>query len=222
MLAPPLQSFICAIIEAQYLYPGHSDTTSSGDSHTRSGSGQADVVAYGAPAVAELHEPTDPAGADGARSALAVVMERLNLAFTVLFALELAANAFCYWFRPFVTNPWSILDTVVVVISVAAAAATSKPTGIVRALRALRVIRLFGRIQSFKKIITALTMAMLPVFNVLLILFLLISLGGSPSFALTPCPTPPPSLLAFTLLFPKRPITTRSHSAILLSCQQPT
>uniref|UniRef100_A0A7S0MVB5 EF-hand domain-containing protein n=2 Tax=Cryptomonas curvata TaxID=233186 RepID=A0A7S0MVB5_9CRYP len=168
-------SFICAIIEAQYLNPNAPDSGAT-DSHTRGGSAQADAAAYGVPAVS-APSGADPAE-DGARPALAVAMERLNMAFTVLFAVELAVNALSYWFRPFVTNPWSILDTIVVVMSVAAAAATSKPTGIVRALRALRVIRLFGRIRSFRKIITALTMAMLPVFNVLLILFLLISLGA--------------------------------------------
>lgn len=40
-----------------------------------------------------------------------------------------------------------------------------------------QVIRLFGRVRSLKKIVTAMTMAMLPVLNVFLILFLLISMG---------------------------------------------
>ena len=41
-----------------------------------------------------------------------------------------------------------------------------------------QVVRLFGRVRSLKKIVTAMSMAMLPVCNVFLILFLLISLGG--------------------------------------------
>ena len=43
-----------------------------------------------------------------------------------------------------------------------------------------QVVRLFGRVRSLKKIVTAMSMAMLPVCNVFLILFLLISLGGVP------------------------------------------
>ena len=37
--------------------------------------------------------------------------------------------------------------------------------------------RLFGRVKSLRKIVSALTMSLLPVLNVFLILFLLISIG---------------------------------------------
>ena len=42
-----------------------------------------------------------------------------------------------------------------------------------------QVVRLFGRVQSFRKIVTAMTMALLPVVNVFLILFLLLSMGAA-------------------------------------------
>ena len=112
---------------------------------------------------------------------LAVLMERLNLFFTLIFTVELCLNAFCYWFRPFIRNAWNILDTFIITMSLISTVITNEPTGIVRILRALRVIRLFGRVKSLKKIISALTMAMLPVLNVFLILFLLISIGVVPS-----------------------------------------
>ena len=76
-------------------------------------------------------------------------------------------------------------------MSVMSLIVTNQPTGIVRILRALRVIRLFGRVKSLKKIISALTMALLPVLNVFLILFLLMGICELPrlidlQFAPTP------------------------------------
>ena len=58
---------------------------------------------------------------------------------------------------------------------------TNEPTGFVRVLRSLRVIRLFGRFHALRKIITAITLAIIPVLNVFLILFLLISIGKKTS-----------------------------------------
>ena len=37
--------------------------------------------------------------ASGSTTALGVLLDRLNLAFTVVFAAELAVNAFAHWFR---------------------------------------------------------------------------------------------------------------------------
>jgi hypothetical protein len=115
---------------------------------------------------------------DGAHAQLSQQLERLNLVFTFLFTAELAVNAFSNWLRPFVTNPWSLLDAFIVGTSLVSAVVDNQPTSIVRVLRALRVIRIFGRVKSLRKIITALTLSMLPVLNVFLILFLLISIGN--------------------------------------------
>ena len=108
------------------------------------------------------------------------MLERLNLVFTFLFAAELAVNAFAHWLRPFATNPWSLLDAFIVGTSLVSTVVSNQPTSIVRVLRALRVIRIFGRVKSLRKIITALTLSLLPVLNVFLILFLLISIGAHP------------------------------------------
>ena len=122
----------------------------------------------------------DPA----ARSAHTILLERLNLFFTLVFTVELAVNAYSHWFLAFAFNPWSILDTFVVITSLVSTVVSAQSTSAVRVLRALRVIRIFGRVKSLRKIITALTMSLLPVLNVFLILFLLISIGA---------PLPPPS-----------------------------
>ena len=63
-------------------------------------------------------------------------------------------------------------------LSLLSIAVTNEPTGFVRVLRALRVIRLFGRFHSLRKIISAITLAIVPVLNVFVILFLLISIGA--------------------------------------------
>ena len=103
-------------------------------------------------------------------------IDRLNLAFTIFFTIEFAINAFANWFRPFL-NGWSLFDAFIVAMSLLSVIATSTSSGVVRILRALRVVRLFGKVRSLRKIISALSKAVLPVFNVFLILFLLLSMG---------------------------------------------
>jgi hypothetical protein len=125
---------------------------------------------------------------NGAPTSFAQILDQLNLFFTLLFTAELVVNAFSHWFRPFIQNSWNILDTFIVAMSVMSLIVTNQPTGIVRILRALRVIRLFGRVKSLRKIISALTMAILPVFNVFLILFLLMGICELPfQVPLKPC-----------------------------------
>mmetsp|Transcript_67340 Transcript_67340/g.179747 ORF Transcript_67340/g.179747 Transcript_67340/m.179747 type:complete len:641 (-) Transcript_67340:424-2346(-) len=115
--------------------------------------------------------------ADQTNSSVATVIDELNLAFTILFTFDLLVNAFAHWFRAFVMDPWNMLDFVVVSFSLISLA-LSRSSSVVRILRALRVIRIFGRVKSLRKIITAITMALIPVANVWLILFLLISIGA--------------------------------------------
>jgi len=114
---------------------------------------------------------------DGSKTDTAKQLEDLDLAFTLAFAAELVINAYSHWFKPFAFNPWNILDTAIVITSLVATLFNSGGNGgVVRVLRALRVIRLFGRVKSLRKIISALTLAALPVLNVFLILSLMLSI----------------------------------------------
>jgi hypothetical protein len=113
---------------------------------------------------------------DGTPTMLAGLLEYLNIVFTVIFTVELAINAFAHWFRPFITDMWSQLDALVVALSILPLLVPDQNTGIVRILRAFRILRLFRRVPSLRKIITALTMALLPVVNVFCILFLLLGI----------------------------------------------
>jgi hypothetical protein len=114
-------------------------------------------------------------------------MNRWDLFFTIIFAFELAFNAFCHIFTPFLSNPWNYIDILIVILSIIGVINPNEPTGIVRIIRALRVIRLFGRVRSLKRIISALSMAILPVLNVFLMYFLLLGIGATPCLSSCPC-----------------------------------
>ena len=113
---------------------------------------------------------------DGSPTSTSDLVENLNVFFTAVFTVELTINALAYWFRPFVTDGWSQVDAFVVVMSIVPLLIPDQNTGIVRILRAFRILRLFRRVPSLRKIITALTMALLPVLNVFCILFLLMGI----------------------------------------------
>jgi hypothetical protein len=113
---------------------------------------------------------------DGSKTDVADDLDYVNNFFTVVFTIELAINALAHWFRPFITDVWSQLDAFVVAMSILPLLVPEQNTGIVRILRAFRIVRLFRRVPSLRKIITALSMALLPVINVFCILFLLMGI----------------------------------------------
>ena len=45
------------------------------------------------------------------------VFNTLDLAFSIVFTVELAMNLFCHWWRPFWSDPWLVFDFCVVVVS---------------------------------------------------------------------------------------------------------
>ncbi len=124
----------------------------------------------------EAEFATELTNDDGSPTKIAYLLDYLNLLFTVLFTVELAINALAHWFRPFITDVWSQLDAFVVAMSIVPLLVPNQNTGIVRILRAFRILRLFRRVPSLRKIITALSMAVLPVLNVFCILFLLMGI----------------------------------------------
>ena len=72
------------------------------------------------------------------------------------------------------------MDAFIVAMSLVPLLLPSQNTGVVRILRALRILRLFRRVPSLRKIVAAITSALLPVANVFCILFLLISICETP------------------------------------------
>ncbi len=93
-----------------------------------------------------------------------------NLAFTLVFALELVVNLYAHWFWPFVSNGWSMVDLVVVTLSLVALGPIDMPVTALRMMRAFRVIRLFGRLKALKKMIAACLASVVPMLNAFFIM----------------------------------------------------
>ncbi len=106
---------------------------------------------------------------DGSMTSVKSNLDILNTAFTVIFTIELLINVFAHWIREFVSNPWSLFDTVVVTMSLIVLGPLNFPISM---LRALRVVRLFGRLESSKKILSALRVALVPMFNAFFIMLI--------------------------------------------------
>jgi hypothetical protein len=74
----------------------------------------------------------------------------------------------------FISSGWCMFDLLVVSISLVSMIFGNMP-GVksLRILRAFRVMRLFGRLQSLRQIIAALTQSIIPVLNAFLIMMLI-------------------------------------------------
>jgi hypothetical protein len=107
--------------------------------------------------------------ADGSMTIAKATLDSLNMAFTLLFTVELLVNLFSHWIWDFITNPWSLFDSVVVTMSLIVLGPLNFPISM---LRALRVVRLFGRLKSSKKILSALRVSLVPMFNAFFIMLI--------------------------------------------------
>ena len=114
---------------------------------------------------------------DGSLTSFGSALDHINLFFTIIFSAELVVLAFSNWFVPFISDPWCWLDMFVVSMSLVSLVVTNEPTGVARVMRALRVLRLFGRLKSLRKILFAIALAIVPVCQVFVILFILLCIG---------------------------------------------
>ncbi len=106
---------------------------------------------------------------DGSPTLLKSTLDNLNLAFTAIFTLELLTNMSAHPFKHFVSNSWCVFDAFVVLISLVALGPLEFPVSI---LRALRVVRLFGRLKASKKILSALSVSLVPMANAFFIMLI--------------------------------------------------
>jgi hypothetical protein len=97
------------------------------------------------------------------------MLDNMNMAFTFVFTLDLLINLFAHWIHEFVSNPWSLFDAVIVVLSLIVLGPLDFPISM---LRALRVVRLFGRLKSSKKILAALWVSLVPMCNAFFIMLI--------------------------------------------------
>lgn len=101
------------------------------------------------------------------------VFENLDLAFTIVFTIELAANFFGNYWAPFFREAWNLFDTFVVAISLLSLAMEELPAvNMLRLIRIFRVIRLFRALRSLRQILNALIASIFPVISSFLVLLL--------------------------------------------------
>lgn len=106
--------------------------------------------------------------------ALGVSFFYLELAFTILFTVELAWNMFSYWFWDFFGDSWSLFDFAVVITSIASVG-TSANVKSIRMVRVLRALRVVSQFKSLRKIVRALTQAVQPVASAMFVAVIAIS-----------------------------------------------
>lgn len=102
----------------------------------------------------------------------------LDTVCSIIFTIELAVNLYGSFWRPFVSNPWNYLDTVVVIVGIITMANVSLPPGVdkVKILRAFRILRLFKRIKSLNKILVALVRSIPGVMNAFIVMFIFMAI----------------------------------------------
>jgi hypothetical protein len=106
-------------------------------------------------------------------SLFAALLDDFNIIFTMFFFVELMMNAYGHWYKAFVSDRWNILDAVVVFASLIALGPIQLPIAALRLLRAFRVIRLFGKLKGLKRMLTALSSAVIPMLNSFLMMIVI-------------------------------------------------
>lgn len=107
--------------------------------------------------------------ADGSPTDAMLFLDNLNFVLTIVFTIELLTNIYAHWLIDFITNRWSVFDLVVVALSLVTLGPLDLPISM---FRALRVLRLFGRFQALKKILSALSASIIPMFNAFFIMLI--------------------------------------------------
>ena len=94
------------------------------------------------------------------------IFDVIDVAFTVVFTIELCVNMFSTLVKEFVMDYWNWFDVVVVLVSLISLVAGNLPgADVLRLMRCFRVFRLFKRIPSLRQIIVALSASIPPMFN---------------------------------------------------------
>lgn len=113
----------------------------------------------------------------GNPSATQISLNNADLFFTVVFTIELAINMYAHLLWEFLGDGWSLFDFLIVTISVTAVFSSSLANiSVFRLMRAFRVIRIFGRLESVRSIINALTASIIPVCNAFFIVAIVLAL----------------------------------------------
>ena len=102
--------------------------------------------------------------------------KQVEIAFTVIFAVELAINAFGTWMWEFLADTWNIFDTIVVIVSIVGLAVPGLPAvNVLRLVRVFKMVRLFRKLTALRILIHALAASVVPVLYSFVILLLVTS-----------------------------------------------
>jgi hypothetical protein len=103
-------------------------------------------------------------------------LSQLDLVFVLFFTAELAVNLYAHWLRPFLRNPWSIFDLLIVGLSLVGLAPIGLPLSLLLLFRCARVLRVFGRFKAASGIFSALAKSSIPMASTFFIIFVLSSI----------------------------------------------
>ena len=88
---------------------------------------------------------------DGSLTPVGLALDRLDVAFTLLFTAELLVNAYAHWFAAFFASRYNLVDAAVIALSLVALGPINIPITVLRVIRAFRVVRVFGRLGSLRR-----------------------------------------------------------------------
>lgn len=102
-------------------------------------------------------------------------LANFDIAFAVLFTIELSINIFANWFKTFIYDAWNWFDTIVVVASLFDQFVSDENSAlsVLRLVRAFRVFRLFKRLKSLRQILRAVTQSLPAVCNAFFLVILM-------------------------------------------------
>ena len=119
---------------------------------------------------------------DGSFTDAGRFLDAADTAFTCVFTLELAMNAYA----PFLRSAYNLVDAAVVLLSLLALGPLNVPVSILRVVRAFRVVRIFGRLRSLRNIVAGLAASVAPVVNAFVLMLLVVSICESPPLSRMP------------------------------------
>ena len=125
-------------------------------------------------------------GGDDAHGSLQEMFDKIDVAFTLIYLLELGFNLYGRWWRAFFSSPWNIFDLLIVTFSVfemlwvdlglGPAGGSGPNVNLLRLLRVFRVLRIFNKLESMRKILDAMMHSFAPVLSAFLLSFVLVSI----------------------------------------------
>jgi len=111
-------------------------------------------------------------GENGSANLIGSIFDKVEILFTCIFTVEVLLKAFAYWCRPFFCDSCNLIDSAVILLSLVALFGWPIPFSILRLIRAFRILRFMIYLKSLRKIVSAVTVSLIPVINAFAILLL--------------------------------------------------